>query len=291
MNPPSGQSRGVQSSKGLTSAQHEALDAWAVERGLGISDLQQLKDELAHSTSRREEVFGSSEGSEVLEEKGIIGKTVDFFRKHIKGVLIGMGILGGAAGLYVGKQAVDAARKTTEDAVDIARAQLSKEFGAKAEEIQKFTQDAYEIAYQLMVQIPLFLGALQDQMDEFKEVKGTVINLWEGLREDGIELWESRGKDRSPDKVIAKVKDMVDQDPALKTRWTAIEALLTKMKELPDKLGELKDSVMNFDGLPSGFSEATWDRYEQNFRQELLSPFKKKYDKPKDSDEVGEGSQ
>ena len=260
--------------QGLSNDQHQALDAWADAKGIERQDLEDLRSELSLSASRRAEVFGSATGVEVVKEEGIIASTVGFFRKHLKKALIGLGIIGFVGGsLYVGKQARDALQRTTIDTI-------KEEFGERAEEVIQFASEMTATAGNLATTLFDFLMEIPNQIDEKDELYELVKVLWWGLRKDAKDLI-TRDADKSPDKIMFAISYLIkNKYPALERKWEEVKCHMAKIISAPAQLLILRGKIIGFDGEDRA---QAWNRFEDNFWDEMSAPFRKK--KPKETPE------
>jgi hypothetical protein len=260
-----------QQQQGLSTDQHKALDAWGQAKGIQGRDLEELRMELALSASRRAEVFGATATGavEVIEEKGVIGSTIDFFRNGLNKVLVGLGIIGLVGGsLYIGKQALDAAQETYDES-------LREEFGERSKAMMALASQTVSTATNLAAAMFDFLMSVPVGMADSQNITNLVRSLWTGIREDGKEFLEGENKNLSPDKINKEIAGAILAVPELKMKWKKVAILLKTLQMTPARLGRLQDEILSFSDEDKA---QAWNRFEDNFWDQMKDPFTKKDD-------------
>lgn len=151
---------------------------------------------------------------------------VDKFKSRVWKVMkwVGFGAVGAATvggAVYVGKQAVDAFPTAVETAAN-------REVKERVEAVQFAFGELQRSAGGLLLKLYDFMIALKNKATTVEGLSGMASSMWDGIWAEGEDYMASG--DTSPDKLIAKMKEIVANDPELNSAMDAIFAAYEDLK-------------------------------------------------------------
>jgi hypothetical protein len=151
---------------------------------------------------------------------------MDTFRSRVSKAMtwVGIGAVGVATigGLgYVGTQAVEAFPTAVETAA-------KREVKERVEAVQLAFADLQGAAGGLLLKLYDFMIALKDKATTAKGLSELASSMWDGIWAEGRDYFATG--DKSPDKLIATMKEMVASDAELSGKMEAIFAAYENLK-------------------------------------------------------------
>lgn len=147
-------------------------------------------------------------------------------------IAVGAAVVGGAA--YVGKQAADSFPTAVKSS---ASRELEERTGAVKEAIS----DLESASGILLMKLLDFMIALKDKGSTWEGVSGMAVTAWSGMWSDAKEYLASGEK--SPDKTLAKMKEIVTSDPALSGKMDEIFTAYDNLKGKKEALEHLASTI------------------------------------------------
>lgn len=165
---------------------------------------------------------------------------------------------GAVGAAYVGKQAYDAMEPTVESAAH-------REVDERIAEITESFNELKNASGSLLLKMLDFMIALKDKASTYAGVSTLAIGVWDGLWAEGEDL--IRNGDTSPDKLIAKMKEIVSADPLLTQKMDAIFASYDELKKKKEAFEESGKKAVSFTDKDA---EELWVDYKREFWTEMM---------------------